>query len=416
MTFMDTSHDYYTFKGTYGELLEYTRTQDGPLARFWEIFILFSLVRDPEAIEKLEESEHLFVDEWYSHLLLLKENFLNIEGLDTKKYAEKYNQKFILAVMYRKWFNNTYFKDRDLGLEYMRKSYDLSKEIGCYAYMIINHLAKALDLIDHEGKSDESLEFIEKSEKMAIDHQLDFMHVLVIDWYGWHYTHLREYDKAIEFFERAYKIAHQRKYIWQIGDSAGGLLSIYRLKGMLNKSLEFALEKLELEKNSVHRIRETIAFIDAASLYALLGDHDQALVFYEKGLEICEKEEFLTATASTLLFIGRLLKMRDESEKALDQFERAYQLWQEEGNPMRVHLGLSPLINLLSTADREKAKDYLDRLEKLERENRDKITDITSDLKNARAIYLKNSLRLRDKMQAQVLYEEIFQENNGTRS
>lgn len=148
-----------------------------------------------------------------------------------------------------------------------------------------------------------------------------------------------------------------------------------------------------------------------ANLYTKQGDLDKALEYFERCLEIFEADDHKYAQAVVLGNKGNILKMRDEFDEALNHFERSYKLFQEVGNPMQVHWGLNPLIALLSVKDREQAKVYRDKLEIIEEKYRDKINNITLDLKNARAIYLKNSPRLRDKMRAQELYEEIFQEN-----
>lgn len=111
MSSRDTSYEYYTFEGDQNELLEYARSEDGVLARFWEIYTLFNLARNTEAIEKLEEYDHLFVDEWQSHLFFLKEIFLQVEGLETEETTKKFGQKFILGHYYWWMFAKTIVKN-----------------------------------------------------------------------------------------------------------------------------------------------------------------------------------------------------------------------------------------------------------------------------------------------------------------
>lgn len=392
--------------------MEFARSQEGVLARFWEIYILFNLTRFEEASGILEEYEHLFGDEWQAHLFFLKRVFLNEEGLEVEKTAIKYDQKFILACFYFFKLAIIYPANRELGLEYMQKSHDLSEEIDYYGMIVWIYSVKANHIHQIEGRKEEALELLIKAEKIALDHHQDFFHLHILIGYGQYYLNLEEYDKAMTYLERVYTQAHEKGYAPQIANSAHGMMIIYNWKGKLDKALKFALEIYELEKNSQLKARQASFLNSISSIYTKLGDLDKAMEFLEKTLQVFEELDWKQSLASALSNIGNIYKMRDNYDEALNHFERAYELWSEVNHPMGAHFGLPYLVTLLSTKDRERAKVYLDKFELIEEENRGK-SNVTFAFNMTKAIYLKSSSRLRAKMQSQELFEKLFEENKA---
>ncbi len=403
-------------KGKYKELLEYSLTQDGVEARYWEMYTLFYLGRCSKCRKKYLEYEHNYdTDIW-------KAKFLHIKGLIHWGHGNQQAIEYLLNALdiavkidYKEGMVDNYNaigavmieQNNEDGFEYREKAYELANQIDYKIGKIRTIRGIGVDLI-YKSKYEEGFENIKKAMELAekIDHDDELTYSLL--WMGRYYTRIKELDKASVYLEHCNNLAIQLDNWWSIANSLANIALIDRFRGDLDLSLNKCTKRHDIELKIGIKIRIAWALSRIAEIYEEQGELDKALDNYNYSLEVNEEEGILTTISQNLLSIGNIYKMKGDYEAALSYFERGYQKGHEIGSPICIQSPLYNLVSLLASTDRERAKIYLDEFEEIEAKAN--IVPISDAFKFTRAIFLKSSIRLIDKMQALVLFKEIFDE------
>ncbi|MFX0151960.1 MAG: tetratricopeptide repeat protein, partial [Candidatus Hodarchaeota archaeon] len=205
-----------------------------------------------------------------------------------------------------------------------------------------------------------------------------------------------------------------REDIGNLQDIAGSLNNlgiIYRTKGELTKALEYFKRGLTLNIEIGNPYYIALSLNNIGDAYRAKGELEKALEYLQQSLALKEDIGNLQDIATTLDNIGIIYRVKGELDKALDCFKRSLALEEVIGNDIWSSYTLFYLILIaLDQQDQTRAQAYLNQIQELHARTPNKKIHLRSQL--AEALVLKRSKRMRDKVQAQVLLNQIVNEED----
>ncbi|MHA2252457.1 MAG: tetratricopeptide repeat protein [Candidatus Kariarchaeaceae archaeon] len=218
-----------------------------------------------------------------------------------------------------------------------------------------------------------------------------------------------EFDKTLECWQRSLAIREDIGNLQDIAGSINNIGLIYRTKGELDKALEYYQRGLALYNEIGNPFHIALALNNIGDAYRARGELDRALEYLQRSLALKEDIGNIQDIATTLDNIGLIYRTKGELDKAVDYFQRSLVLEEEIGNNTWTSYTLFYLVLIaLDQQDQTRAQMYLNKLQQLHVSTPNKKIYLRSQL--AEALVLKGSKRMRDKVQAQVLLNQIVNE------
>ncbi|MFX0172714.1 MAG: tetratricopeptide repeat protein [Candidatus Hodarchaeota archaeon] len=220
-----------------------------------------------------------------------------------------------------------------------------------------------------------------------------------------------ELDKTLKHWKQSLAIREEIGNLQDIAGSLNNIGLIYRTKGELNKALEYFQHGLAFFDEIGNPFYIALALNNIGDAYRAKGELNKALKYLQRSLAIKEELGNPQDIATTLDNIGIIYRVKGELDKAVDYFQRSLALEEKIGNDIWSSYTLFYLILIaLDQQDQTRAHVYLNRLQKLHARTPNKKIHLRSQL--AEALVLKQSKRMRDKAQAQVLLNQIVNEED----
>jgi tetratricopeptide (TPR) repeat protein/predicted amidohydrolase len=227
---------------------------------------------------------------------------------------------------------------------------------------------------------------------------------------GNYYYASGDMDKTLKHWKQSLTI---REDIGNLQDIAGSLNNIgllYRNKSELDKALEYYQRGLTLYNEIGNPFYIALALNNIGDAYRARGELDKALEYLQRSLTLKEDIGNLQDIATTLDNIGIIYHAKGDLDKALDYFQRSLALEEMIGNDIWSSYTLFYLILItLDQQDQTLSQGYLNQLQQLHARTPNKKIHLRSRL--AEALVLKQSKRMRDRVQAQVLLNQIVNED-----
>ncbi|MHA2313828.1 MAG: tetratricopeptide repeat protein [Candidatus Hermodarchaeia archaeon] len=218
-------------------------------------------------------------------------------------------------------------------------------------------------------------------------------------------------DKALTHWKQSLAIREDIGNLQDIAGSLNNIGLIYRTKGELDKALEYYQRVLALYDKVGNPFYIALALNNIGDAYRAKGELDKALEYLQRSLALKEEIGNPQDIATTLDNIGIIYRAKGELDKALDCFQRSLALEEVIGNDIWSSYTLFYLILIaLDQQDQTRAQAYLNQLQQLHARTPNKKIHLRSQL--AEALVLKQSKRMREKAQAQVLLNQIVNEEN----
>ncbi len=183
---------------------------------------------------------------------------------------------------------------------------------------------------------------------------------------GDNYQRRSMYPKAMEFFEKTleegYSLSTRTSVL--INDMLGALLGlsfIYRIQSsfmLAAAKLEQARQLLDGDKNNYEPVIEGMYFARLADLEAETGSSDKALLYYEKGLEICIEGKDPAGEAVILNNMHDLYAQKGDYNSMLDTLKKVIKLNRKLDDQLGLAIGYYNLaesytqLNMLDLARR----------------------------------------------------------------
>ncbi|MFX1255358.1 MAG: tetratricopeptide repeat protein [Promethearchaeota archaeon] len=218
-----------------------------------------------------------------------------------------------------------------------------------------------------------------------------------------------ELDTALDYYHRSLTIREEIGNPQHIASSLNNIGWIYRAKGEVNMALEYLQRSLSLYRVIGNPQHIATSLHNIGAVYYVKGELDTALDYYHRSLTIREGIGNPQDIATSLNNIGVVYYSKYELDKALKYLQRSLTLYEAGGNDILTSETLLQLILLtLDQKEQVQAQTYLTQLKQFQARTPNKIIHLHSRL--AEALVLKQSPRLKKKIQAQNLLEEIVSE------
>lgn len=187
----------------------------------------------------------------------------------------------------------------------------------------------------------------------------------------------------------------------------GEVFSTY--KGELDHAIEYLKQGLTFAIESGNKWPVIMILNQLGETYSLKGELDRAIEYNKNGLEVAKEINNITYIISFLNQIGNLYMNKGELDLASDYLGQIMAMSKESGK-RNWHLLVSLFLLSLFNNDRKMAQQYVQRLEKLSVQVKDKSADLWLLLYNA--WLLKASPRFRNKIRAEEKLRQILEEEN----
>ncbi|MHA2399012.1 MAG: tetratricopeptide repeat protein [Promethearchaeota archaeon] len=267
---------------------------------------------------------------------------------------------------------------------------------------------------------------------------------------SWILYFMGKYDEAVKLAEECVNLIEKEKLGNKLDLAATYLLLgwVNNIKGNLTKALKYAMKSMELNKNLNHNVVIPDVCFLIAMIHYSKGNNDQAIEYCKQGLsikeissltqvrtqmylseiyiakgelnlainyqlqaaELAEKSNLKDILVSSLRQVGYTYRFMGEDSLAIEYCERSLKLAEKWDFKIRIGQALVFLVFLYIDADsREKAIQYYSRISELY-EQRKEIGDahLHVDYLMSKAYVLKTSTRMRDHVEAQTVFKELF--------
>ncbi|CAF3631419.1 unnamed protein product [Rotaria sp. Silwood1] len=187
---------------------------------------------------------------------------------------------------------------------------------------------------NEKGEYDKALEYYEKALQIRIQ-SFPPNHPSLAPTYsniGSVYNDKGEYDKALEYYKKA--LAIQMKFLSPYHSSLlttyNNIGLVYNHKAEYDKALEYYEKALAIEMKSLPSYHPSFAntYTNIGLVYNDKGEYDKALEHYKKALEIQMKglPPYHPSFATTYTNIGSVYNRKCEYNKALEYYEKALEI------------------------------------------------------------------------------------------
>jgi len=294
------------------------------------------------------------------------------------------------------------YKKAEIYLDNIRNLLPSLKDRNSHLYY-----QKVRGIIDIETANySDGIEHLQKALEIAQDtqnSQLIFNETINV---GLVFYSLKRYDKALEFFLDAKKIAVKNDLDQEI--LLTNLISVYNDLGEVNNALEIADTLIEVAKKTDNLIRKTTYYSNLGATYTIAKEFLKAMETYSKALKIAEEAGLDNRIYYLKFQLATTIRMSGNPEKALPLLKDAlveakdFKKEYDEEKILREMALCSEMIK-----DYKSTCNYLKEAEKINKkindeQTRDKIAQVQAQLEMNQRLNEKDQLMLIYSRQAEM--------------
>jgi AraC-like DNA-binding protein len=233
-------------------------------------------------------------------------------------------QKEKLTLLFNN-FNGTNKVSSDAGLKYAEEALQLSKETGNDFIQVkaLLYLGKAAL---RERNNNKARKYFSDAVSLSKEMNNEYLQAESHLNYGIFLTHaINRPDSALYFIKKAYSTALSLNDTTLLKTSTYSMISCYRLNGDPVKAITSAKTALEYNKND--KPARTGIYSELVLIYSDLGNMKEAVVFFNRVMELCEENKSYIQVASLANKMGGIEDQSLESalkfrKKALDIYAK----------------------------------------------------------------------------------------------
>ena len=296
----------------------------------------------------------------------------------------------------------------DLALETSQKRVAIAKELG-------NKILIGLTLYSlaetYYEKGDYKRFYEITKERLLIYEELEDKRFVAgtLSQLGQYYSIIGEYDEALENYESSLEVAKNLKRENWTAFLQQNIGYVYLLKGEFEKALEFYGKAYPVLKENQP---QSWFFIlsDLAKINVQKGELDEALEYLDQLMTIHEGFQNQIGISDVLSEQGVIYWQKGMKEQALSSMQDGLEIRKKIDNKDLIVTSLSYLIQFnVELNNLEGARKYFESLVLINKET--KIKQVSQNYKFSEALILKTSSDLRDRLKAEVLFEQLIEED-----
>lgn len=401
-------------------------------------------------------SDSIFKELTYAEQLMYQAKFEDALNIITNLEKNKINQtKDQLSILNLKskiyCLKGQYKKAVEVG----ELAYQLSQKIGLIPKIIDSLVIKAY--IVFYGKIDQALEYISEAERLinsiskdsssefskqkadvlfiksivchyATEHsksielsqewlalqedlkqKLDI--ALIYCQIGDIYIFKSEPDKALDYARKSLAIHEELNNQIGIGASLTLIGLCHYMKGDFDKALKTSRQGLNIDEIGIVTKLSILHLLGA--IYKEMGELNRTLRYYNRAVKLAEKEGYTNEVLGNLMGIGATYRMKGDFDKAIEYLQQSMALSEKFNSVYGMSSSLFYLI--LTNLDKNSLKQaqlYLARLEQYSNQYESKVFSQVHSI--AKALVLKQSSRMRNRTEAELLLKQIIGEGIST--
>ena len=178
-----------------------------------------------------------------------------------------------------------------------------------------------------------------------------------------------ELDKALEYHEKALKLNEELDRKRGIANQLENMGIVYRIKGELDKALEYYKKALKLNEELDRKRGIANQLGNMGNVYLIKGELDKALEYYKKALKLNEELGRKEGLADQLGNTGIVYRIKGELDKALEYHEKALKLYAKLESKEGITIQLGGIGNIyFAKGELDKALEYHEKALKLNEE------------------------------------------------
>ncbi|MFX0208072.1 MAG: tetratricopeptide repeat protein [Candidatus Hodarchaeota archaeon] len=334
--------------------------------------------------------------DYYKQSLIIREEIENKQGI-----AE--NLRGIGQIYF-------YRREFDRGLEYLQKSLTLYEELGND-----EETAEVLSFIGaisyFQGKINIGLETMKKSlslyETCGNKKAVAYTYYFLGQRYGWGQG---EFKLASEFFQKSLALYEE------LEDKRSMMIVLYyygaeyRRMGEFDHALDYFKKGMKIAEELGYNEEKALFHHAFGWFYVGKGELDLGITHCHKSIAIFEEiknKDFYFWIQYPLSNLGMAYRTQGNFKTALKYYKKSLTLCEEWGHDLGIAINLYELVTLaIDMNSREQAKTYLQQLKELKVEYTSGV-GLHHMILTAEGKVLKTSTRLRDRVRAQQLMQQV---------
>jgi len=181
------------------------------------------------------------------------------------------------------------------------------------------------------GRVKLALQLLEKSHQTCLNSGVRSLYSYTAGSLGYAYLLLNEPSRALTILEEGAREENLEAAAFWISHPLTVLADAYRANGKKELASETATRALDVASSREERTLEAWAILVMAKVNADMGRLEQAMDWYQRGLNQAAELSMLPLTAHCHMGLGQLYPKRGRSEEARSEIEAAIDLYRSMG-------------------------------------------------------------------------------------
>ncbi|MFX0092019.1 MAG: tetratricopeptide repeat protein [Candidatus Hodarchaeota archaeon] len=299
-------------------------------------------------------------------------------------------------------------RDLNTAVAYYQRALALREKIG-NLHGIIHSLHNLGRVYVNKGEYDTALTYYQR--KLDLVKPMGNLHAIAFAFtaIGIAYDQKGQPASALNYYQQALSIYEEIGSLPWIAYTLGFIVGVQIDKGELDNALEYNQRQLSLAKKTKNSSNIANCFFSFAQIYYFKGELDTALDYIQQALAfnrtIGESYFFFRIT----LLSASIYRAQGKFDNALECLQQCLNRIEATGSAPGIAMILFDLVRVvLDQKNYPQAQEYLTRLQQLQTLTSNKWIHLYSRL--AEALVLKQRPRLKEKIRAQIILEQIVQE------
>ncbi|MHA2231934.1 MAG: tetratricopeptide repeat protein [Candidatus Hodarchaeales archaeon] len=325
----------------------------------------------------------------------------------TEERAEAFTKRQA-ALMHFRGRGNLFQGEIDQAMEYSQQSLALRQELG-NKHDIAVSLQNIGVMHDYKGNKDKAIEHHERALKLF--QEIGNKHRLAwcLTNTGGLYANEGNFKQGLAYSQQGLILNQEIGSQRMIGYSHYGLALIYLQKGDLDQALEHCQQGLSIAEAVGWKWLNGQIIGQIAGICQDKGELDRALEYSGRFLALAQKDANELLIAGALSLMGIIHWQKGDLEQGKGQLEEALSYYEQLDNKLFIAGTLYWLVPMaLDQGAHSQAQEYLHRLQDIKEQEENKIVSQQSRL--AEGLVLKTSSRIRDKVRAQEIFQQVADE------